>query len=422
LATAQPPPEPLLAELRVLIVDDNAVNRRILHTQLTSWHTRPTVVCSGREALDALATAARAGQPFTLVLLDVNMPDLDGFQVAEQIAAQPELAGATIMMLSSSGHHGETSRCRELGVSAYLTKPIQAADLHDAICRVLNRTSTGKRADSTRPSTTEATRPLAVLLAEDNLVNQRVAIGLLTKRGHTVTVANNGLEALTEFDRSAFDVVLMDVQMPEMGGLEATAAIRERERIKGGHLRIVAMTAHAMKGDRERCLAAGMDGYLSKPIDPGLLYAALEHQTTGPGAPVAAGPSVSASAGPAAAMPVDRGSLLQRVGGDEELLMAVVRIFLDDCPRRLAAIKGAVDSRDVEQIRTAAHALKGAAANLSAQGLFEAAKTLERLGAEGRVEPTEAAWRRLSIEAMRVIQTLHEYEAASAVEPFICAS
>ncbi len=271
-------PEPLLAELPVLIVDDNAVNRRILHAQLTRWHTRPTAVESGRVALEVLSEAAHAGRPFVLVILDVNMPDLDGFQVAEQIVSRSELAGATIMMLSSSGQHGETARCRELGVSAYLTKPIQAAELHEAICRVLQRRSAAPAPAPRRRTTARASRPLRILLAEDNVVNQRVAVGLLSNRGHEVVVAENGAEAVAALERESFDVVLMDVQMPVMGGFEATTLIREREQQNGAHTRIIAMTAHAMAGDRERCLEAGMDGYLSKPIDPAMLYATLEHE------------------------------------------------------------------------------------------------------------------------------------------------
>ena len=257
-----------------------------------------------------------------------------------------------------------------------------------------------------KPSTGQPARKLKILIAEDNIVNQRVAVGLLEKRGHDITVAHNGLEALAELERGAFDVVLMDVQMPEMGGLEATAAIRERERADGGHLRIVAMTAHAMKGDRERCLAAGMDGYLSKPIEPSLLYASLEHQVH------AIGPAGAAatSGAPAASSPVDLERLMRRLGGDKELLMEVVRLFLDDCPVRVAAIKAAVDSRDGALIRTTAHALKGAAATLSAHKLFDSARTLERLGAEGRLDATEAAWRQLSMDATSVIDTLRQFE------------
>jgi signal transduction histidine kinase/CheY-like chemotaxis protein len=411
LLTAEPASEPLLAELPVLIVDDNAINRRILHTQLTRWHTRPTAVASGRAAIEALTTAAGAGTPFVLVLLDLNMPGLDGFQVVEQIALRSELAGATIMMLSSSGHHAETSRCRALSVAAYLTKPIQASDLHDAICRVLKQRS--KTHQPVGPSAKRATgrteHSLRVLLAEDNIVNQRVAVGLLTNRGHVVTVANNGLEALAALERQPFDVVLMDVQMPEMGGLEATAAIRQREQETGGHTRILAMTAHAMNGDRERCLSAGMDGYMSKPIDPAMLYATLEHE------PAAIGPPGASDRTPAATS-VDRALLMERLGGDQQLLTDVVRLFLEDCPLRLAAIKSAVDARDAERLRTTAHAFKGAAGNLAATALFEATQTLERMGVEGRLEAVEAAWRRLSMEAANVVDALRQFESTPRQE------
>ncbi|MEP7305947.1 MAG: response regulator [Acidobacteriota bacterium] len=405
------PEAPLLVDLPVLIVDDNSVNRRILHTQLTRWHAQPTAVDCGHAAIDALSTAATAGRPFRLVLLDVNMPDLDGFQVAEQIGARPELSGSTIMMLSSSGHHGETSRCRELGVSAYLTKPVPAEDLHAAICRVLDRES--KVSTETRPvrrSTGLATRPLRVLLAEDNVVNQRVAVGMLARRGHVVTVANNGIEALAALDRQGFDVVLMDVQMPEMGGLEATTAIRDRERATGAHVRIVAMTAHAMKGDRERCLASGMDDYLSKPIDPAKLYATLELEST------VTGPSASAEGPTRSAVPIDRDELMERLGHDEPLVVEVIQLFLADCPKRVDAIKAAVDRGDAEAIRTTAHALKGAAANLSATGLHEAARSLEEMSAESGPEAAQAAWRQLAIEAERVMEFLRTLEKSLAAE------
>jgi signal transduction histidine kinase/CheY-like chemotaxis protein len=279
----EPAGESRLTGLPVLIVDDNLVNRRILHGQLTRWGARPTAVAGGQAALDAMAAATTAGRPFALVLLDVNMPALDGFEVAKRIAARPDLAGSTVMMLSSSGYPGETARCHELGVSAYLTKPIQSADLHAAIGRALRLTPQAASAARpvSRPAAVHAVRPLRVLLAEDNIVNQRVAVGVMRKRGHVITVVNTGVEALAALERETFDIVLMDLQMPEMGGLEATIAIRMREKGTGHHLRIVAMTAHAMHGDRDRCLAAGMDGYLSKPIDPILLHAILEQDAVG---------------------------------------------------------------------------------------------------------------------------------------------
>ena len=310
-------PQPDLAQVAVIVVDDNAVNRRMLHGQLTRWHMQPTVVENGAAALEALQTAADAGRPFSLVLLDANMPELDGFAVAERIQSRPELAGATVMMLTSSGRYGDASRCRKLGVSAYLTKPIESAALHEAICRALDGAADARRVERpVRAPSVTAPRSLAVLLAEDNLVNQRVAIGLLQKRGHAVTVAGNGLEALAALERGHFDVVLMDLQMPGMGGIEATAEIRRREQATGAHLRIIATTAHAMSGDHERCLAAGMDGYVSKPIEPALLFAAVEQDDgwieTAPVAPSAGTPGL------------DRARLLQWLDGDESLLAEMI--------------------------------------------------------------------------------------------------
>ena len=383
---------PRLVGLRVLIVDDNAVNRRILETQLTRWRMRPTVVSGGQEALDALASSTRRNEPFGLVLLDAQMPDLDGFGVAAEIARRPELTGATIMMLSSSGEYANSARCRDLGISAYLTKPVKQSDLFDAICRILDGVGERQETAPVPHASDLAAQPLNVLLAEDNVINQRVAVGLLTRRGHRVTIAGNGVEALSAIDRQAFDVVLMDVQMPEMGGFEASAAIRGRERERGGHLKIIAMTAHAMSGDRERCLDAGMDGYLPKPIDPGLLYAAIEGES-----------SPASSSGS-----VDQRSLLARLGGDETLMRDVVRLFIDDCPSHLARIRAAIDTRNSDRLRAEAHALKGAAANMSAIAMVDAATILERMGMEGRFETAEVAWKRLSGAGEQALRQLRQ--------------
>ena len=270
-----------LSQLAVLIVDDNALNRRILQEQAARWGMIPTAVATGAAALEALAHAAGAGHPFRLLLLDANMPDRDGFWVAEQIGARPELAGATIMMLSSSGQFSDAARCRELQIAAHLAKPINAAELLETVRRVLQpATVPAATAPPAAPRGTAATapvQPLNVLLAEDNVINQVLALNLLTRRGHRVTVAKNGHEALAALERDTFDLVLMDVQMPAMGGFEATSVIRERELRTGAHVRIVAMTAHVMPGDRERCFAAGMDGYLSKPIDSRTLFDAVEY-------------------------------------------------------------------------------------------------------------------------------------------------
>jgi len=273
------PPE-ILRSVRVLIVDDNRTNRRILEGMLNRWEMKTAQVEGGEEALAELSSALAAGDAYKLVLTDMHMPKMDGFALVEEIRKRLELSAATIMMLTSAGHRGDAARCQELGVSAYLLKPIRQSELREAIARVLGaRQQDGAVPLITRFSLQDAREPgtsLKVLLAEDNLVNQRLAVRLLEKRGHRVVVAANGLETLQALSKEWFDLILMDVQMPEMDGLEATAAIRQRE--KGARFRqpIVALTAHAMKGDREKCLAAGMDGYLAKPIRPQELDAILD--------------------------------------------------------------------------------------------------------------------------------------------------
>ncbi len=269
-----------LAGVTALVVDDNTTNRRALSGMLARWGMLPTAVESATEALDALRQARRATQPFRLVLTDAHMPEMDGFGLAEAIQRDPDLAGATIMLLTSGGQRGDAARCRELGVAAYLTKPVGQSELQAAIRTVLGFGAAAAASSLvTRHSLREAgseSRGLCILLAEDNPVNQHLAQRLLEKRGHSLVVVANGREALAALEAHSFDIVLMDVQMPEMNGLEATAAIRRREEATGAHVPIIAMTAHAMVGDREKCLAAGMDGYVSKPLRPQELFAAIE--------------------------------------------------------------------------------------------------------------------------------------------------
>jgi len=259
-----------LRDMRVLVVDDNATNRQILLRMLANWHANPTAVESGARAITALREAQGLGSIFPLILLDAQMPEMDGFALAECIKRNPDWRAATIMMLSSAGQRGDARRCRELGVAAYLTKPVRQGELLDAILTALG-TRPIKEAPPvlvTRHSLRENSNHLRILLVEDNAVNQVLALRLLEKRGHTVAVAGNGKEALTALEKQSFDLVLMDVQMPEMDGFEATIAIREKEKTSGNHVPIIAMTAHAMVGDKERCLEAGMDDYISKPIRP----------------------------------------------------------------------------------------------------------------------------------------------------------
>jgi two-component system sensor histidine kinase/response regulator len=270
-----------LRDLPVLIVDDNATNRRLLEEMLGGWGMVPTLAASMPEALAALRVAQASGRPFPLVLTDFQMPDADGFGLAEAIKKDPAIAGAAVVMLTSAGQPGDAARCRELGVAAYLPKPIKRSELRAAVLLALGGQSPeqDRPALVTRHSLREARHAGRILLVEDNRVNQLVARRLLEKRGHTVVVANNGREALAILDEAAyvgFGCVLMDVQMPEMDGFECTALIRDRERMTGFRLSIIAMTAHAMKGDEARCLAAGMNAYLSKPIQPDELFELVE--------------------------------------------------------------------------------------------------------------------------------------------------
>jgi CheY-like chemotaxis protein len=265
-----------LRDMHALIVDDNATNRRVLHGMLTRWGMRPTAVEGGRAALQALQIAKSTGHPFPVILLDGQMPEMDGFTLAELIKKNPDLVGATIMMLTSAGHLGDAARCRELGISAYLVKPIRQGELLDAICTVLHESPTHVPVPLvTRHSLREAQNHLHILLVEDNAVNRTLAVRLLEKRGHTVSAAGEGQAALEALEKDSFDLVLMDIQMPIMDGFQATAAIRAKEKLAGGHLPIVAMTAHALKADQERCFAVGMDDYVSKPIRTSELFAAI---------------------------------------------------------------------------------------------------------------------------------------------------
>ena len=283
VSEAPAPAEPLeavqLAGMRALVVDDNQTNRRILGGLLAGWGMEPTLAGSGAEALGTMARARQARQSFRLVLTDAEMPEMDGFELAAEIRRDPGLAGVSILMLTSAGQRGDAARCREAGLGGYLTKPVGQSELRDAILRVLATKPEAKPVLVTRHSLREGKR-LRILLAEDNLVNQRLVVRLLEKQGHHLTIAGNGREALERLEKESFDVVLMDVQMPEMDGFEATAAIRERERLTAKHVPIIAMTAHTMQGDRERCLAAGMDGYVSKPIKLQELIGAIENRSS----------------------------------------------------------------------------------------------------------------------------------------------
>ena len=283
MAVGQVPERPAPAPLDgvpVLIVDDNPANRKILVEMLSASGMKPLAVGSGQEALATLDWAHAAGCPFPLAILDFQMPGMDGFSLAERIRARTELRYTRLFMLTSAGQRGDAARCRETGIEVYLMKPVKQSALLEAIARSLGRPAAAAPPPLvTRHSLDESRPKLRILLAEDNAINRKLAVRLLEKHGHAVTVANDGAEAVAAVQAGRFDLVLMDVQMPNMDGLEAAAAIRRLERGTARHIPIIAMTAHAMKGDQERCLEAGMDGYISKPIQPDHMMEVIERAT-----------------------------------------------------------------------------------------------------------------------------------------------
>jgi two-component system, sensor histidine kinase and response regulator len=268
----------MLRDRSVLIVDDNATNRRILQEMVLVWQMKPTLTEGGPEALALLEQANTRGTAFALILLDGQMPGMDGFMVAERIQLDARLNKSVVIMLTSGGMRGDAARCRELGIKAYLTKPIKRSDLLEAIKVVFGSQAVTEDNPPvvTIHSLRESRGRLRILLVEDNRVNQLVATQFLEKRGHEVVVAGNGRAALEALEKQTPDLVLMDVQMPEMDGLQATAAIRQGELKSGKHIPIIAMTAHAMAVDKERCLEAGMDGYVSKPLRVEDLFSTIE--------------------------------------------------------------------------------------------------------------------------------------------------
>jgi CheY-like chemotaxis protein len=318
------------------------------------------------------------------VITDAQMPDVDGFMLARRVKQDPKLAATPIVMLTSMSSAGDSARCQRLGIDAHLSKPVKHSDLLDTLAALFGVST---RRPDTEPGALPAAalRALHVLVAEDNPVNRTLVTKLLQKRGHRITAVEDGRAAVEASRDTRFDAILMDLQMPEMNGLEATRAIRSREMSRGGHVPIIALTAHAMQGDRERCLAAGMDGYVAKPIDVNALVLAVE----GSG-----GHSVAsvASADPAPAAGIfDEQVALSHTGGDRDLLGDVVSLFRADAGKLLRRIERAVQKRDGEALRAAAHALKGSIATVGSKPGRDLAAELEQMGRDQRFDDARAA-------------------------------
>ena len=412
-------------DLSVLVVDDNQTNRRILEEILWNWGAKPTTAVDGPSALAMIRQADRAGHPFMVAIIDGMMPDMDGFDLAVRILAEPLERVPTLLMLTSGNQSGESERARGLGIAAYLTKPVRQSELFDNLMHSLNTMagdSTGAESIPNSPAgaaaattTTDPARAprrvLRVLLAEDHIVNQKVAVGLITGLGHEVVVVGDGSKAVNAWRTAAFDLILMDISMPEMDGFEALAAIRAEEERASGHIPIVALTAHAMKGDRERCLDAGFDQYLSKPIRSAELQAifTIIEQTLTPQDPTATDDEAGAAV---ASGEFDHAAALAGLGDDEALLAEVIALFLDDYPRLLAELEAAVAQPDRATLGRLAHTVGGVASNFAIPVVMRTAKELEALARIGDPGALASTLDRLKAAIARVRP---ELEAVAAV-------
>jgi two-component system sensor histidine kinase/response regulator len=388
--------EPLVpAKVRgagVLVVDDNRTIRGILGEILLGWGFIPTLAGSAAVGFEAVARAEGDGAPFGLILVDAAMPEPDGFAFAHQLR-QRGVRAPIVMMLTTDSRRDEGASGRDLFIAAHVTKPIKKSDLFDAVLQALRPGDVHPALLDEGTRTPPPLQPLRLLLAEDNVINQKLMRRLLEKAGHEITMVRNGREALDALDASPFDMVLMDVQMPEMDGFEATAAIRERESETGGHIPLVAITAHAMRGDRERCLQAGFDGYVSKPVQFKELFdtidqlAPAQDGTVKRRTPIPGGTANDpvGEAGAGSDTQFDERSALQRTGGDRELLKELIAVFLTEIPGWLQSLRNAVDKRDAKELHRVAHAIKGAVDSCGASGAFDAAMMLERIGASGEL-------------------------------------
>jgi signal transduction histidine kinase/CheY-like chemotaxis protein len=400
-----------LVGLRVLVVDDHATSRQITAEVLAESGMVVQTSADGERALAELNLAASAGAPFSVVLLDCAMPGVDGFAVAAQVQKLPVRVPSIIMMLTPADYQRDATRCQKVGGAASLIKPIKPSELRRAILRVTTGESmdVGRRGfEAGGPGARSGGKRLRILLAEDHAINQMLAVQLLEKRGHEVTLVDNGQAAIDAWEAEPFDLILMDMQMPVVCGLEATAVIRERERLRGGRVPIVALTAHAMKSHRDQCLAAGMDAYLAKPLQAAELFAVLDS--------LSRGKRVSCVVPRLRPVVVfDRQSALANLEGDENLLRKVIDMFLEDSPRLLADMEPAWLQGDSLTVKVRAHSLKGTAGTLAAGEMRDAARHVEDLIDAGDLSAARTATMRLKDAFARLQTKLEKVRESAAV-------
>lgn len=391
-----------LKDLRVLVVDDNLTNRKILLETLASWQMNVTAVESGPTALQEISRAAQENRQFKLLLLDMNMPQMDGFELVKNIRAGRDLDSTAIMMLSSADLSRQRASCKELGLDVLLIKPIWRSELLFAIRQVLGRVQRQEMPMNNIPHSEQANgRKLNILLAEDNSINQLVATNILKKQGHTITVANNGREAVETFTTGTFDLVLMDVQMPEMNGFDATALIRKHEQLTCVHTPIIAMTAYAMTGDRERCLEAGMDGYISKPIQTEELLNKITEITNESSETHDINDSIVSA-------------LVEHVDGDVEFARQVANVFVDDCPRLLGELHAALNDNDSQKLKHTAHTMKGSVCYFACESATNAAEQLEQHGLDDDLTAARESLRDLEVALNQIMPVVTGFANSEA--------
>jgi signal transduction histidine kinase/DNA-binding response OmpR family regulator len=410
-----------LSGLRVLVVDDNETNRKIVHEQVISWGMKNGMAEDGPQALERLHSAAERGEPYDLAILDLNMPKMDGMELASRIKADPAIASTQLILLTSMGLRGEAEQARKVGFAAYLSKPVRQSRLYDAIATVMSLPEgeasarehptpivTYHSIGEARARSRDRQARTHVLVAEDNQVNQKVAVRMLERLDYRADVAANGLEAVEALFRIPYAAILMDVQMPEMNGYEATAEIRRREG-DGRHTPIIAMTANALQGDRERALEAGMDDYVPKPVKPEELEAILQRWISTSDedeAPVFEAGEGSAVGEASEKDPLDRSVLaglseLQEEG-EPDILNELIELFLTDVPPQLVALREAVDAGDAHSVERIAHTLKGSSGNMGAMGMAALCAVLQDVGASGELSRAPEVLEQLEEEFGRV--------------------
>lgn len=414
-----------LRDLPVLVVDDNQTNLQIIQEMLKNWSMKPTAVDSAEQALQLLDTTSNDAR-FPLVIVDALMPETDGFMLLEKARERGSLTSAAILMLSSADRQVFNERCNNLKVSAYLEKPISQSDLLDTIMTALQgpffKRGAVKKIDTT-------TSTLNILVAEDVPANQKVILSILKRRGHNVTIANNGREALDILRAKTFDLVLMDVQMPTMDGLQATRTIRKKEQDSGKHTPIIAMTAHAMRGDRQKCIDAGMDNYIAKPINSQKLLRLVEMYADDMDAAIEEFPPNTSWSIPDPASRrtqkhpeiqphitehldsvINMDSAIERIGGDTGLLADMVSYFFEDAPGLLSQIRQHLDSNQLEEASRAAHSLKGLCSNFDAKKPAELARKVERMASEGNIANIDQVVDDLEIQFGMLVDCLREWQ------------